>query len=146
MRRVVLAVAVIAAIVAPASQAPIVATSAGHDRHVTIPAAAPLAAPAASRASSRPARATGGPGRLRVVPGTNGPVGDGPISRYAVEVESTIRAKLAKKEKIPGFGHRVYKTMDPRAVHLRQLSKDLGKRSGQTHWVEMSERIEAVVK
>ena len=62
------------------------------------------------------------------------------------KVESTIREKLAKKEKIPGFGHRVYKTMDPRAVHLRQLSKDLGKRSGQTHWVEMSERIEALVK
>ena len=61
-------------------------------------------------------------------------------------VETTIREKLAKKEKIPGFGHRVYKTMDPRAVHLRQLSKDLGKRSGQTHWVEMSERIEALVK
>ena len=64
----------------------------------------------------------------------------------AEKVESTIREKLARKEKIPGFGHRVYKTMDPRAVHLRQLSKDLGKRSGQTHWVEMSERIEALVK
>jgi citrate synthase len=64
----------------------------------------------------------------------------------AEKVESTIRERLAKKEKIPGFGHRVYKTMDPRAVHLRQLSKDLGKRSGQSHWVEMSERIEAVVK
>ena len=62
------------------------------------------------------------------------------------KVESTIREKLAKKEKIPGFGHRVYKTMDPRAVHLRQLSKDLGKRSGQSHWVDMSERIEAIVK
>ncbi len=64
----------------------------------------------------------------------------------AEKVETTIRGKLANKEKIPGFGHRVYKTMDPRAVHLRQLSKDLGKRSGQTHWVEMSERIEALVK
>jgi citrate synthase len=62
------------------------------------------------------------------------------------KVEAAIREKLARKEKIPGFGHRVYKTMDPRAVHLRQLSKDLGKRSGQSHWVEMSERIEAVVK
>ncbi len=62
------------------------------------------------------------------------------------KVESAIREKLAKKEKIPGFGHRVYKTMDPRAVHLRQLSKDLGKRSGHSHWVEMSERIEALVK
>ena len=62
------------------------------------------------------------------------------------KVEATIRGKLAKKEKIPGFGHRVYHTMDPRAVHLRQLSKDLGKRSGQPQWAEMSERIEAVVK
>jgi citrate synthase len=62
------------------------------------------------------------------------------------KVEGAIREKLARKEKIPGFGHRVYKTMDPRAVHLRQLSKDLGKRSGQTHWVEMSERIESLVK
>jgi citrate synthase len=62
------------------------------------------------------------------------------------KVEATIREKLARKEKIPGFGHRVYRTMDPRAIHLRQLSKDLGKRSGQTHWVEMSERIEALVK
>jgi citrate synthase len=61
-------------------------------------------------------------------------------------VESAIRARLANKEKIPGFGHRVYRTMDPRAVHLRQLSKDLGKRSGQAQWVEMSERIEALVK
>ena len=62
------------------------------------------------------------------------------------KVEATIREKLARKEKIPGFGHRVYKTMDPRAIHLRQMSKDLGKRSGQSHWVEMSERIEALVK
>jgi len=62
------------------------------------------------------------------------------------KVETAIREKLAKKEKIPGFGHRVYKTMDPRAVHLRQLSKDLGKQSGQSHWVEMSERIETLVK
>jgi citrate synthase len=62
------------------------------------------------------------------------------------KVESTIRAKLARKEKIPGFGHRVYHTMDPRAIHLRQMSRDLGKRIGQPQWFEMSERIEALVK
>jgi citrate synthase len=62
------------------------------------------------------------------------------------KVEATIREKLARKQKIPGFGHRVYRTMDPRAIHLRQLSKDVGKKSGQSHWVEMSERIEALVK
>jgi len=61
-------------------------------------------------------------------------------------VESAIRAKLARKEKIPGFGHRVYHTMDPRAVHLRQMSRDLGKRIGQPQWYDMSERIEALVR
>ena len=64
----------------------------------------------------------------------------------ADRVESAVRAKLARKEKIPGFGHRVYHTMDPRAVHLRQMSRDLGRRVGQPHWYEMSERIEALVK
>jgi citrate synthase len=61
-------------------------------------------------------------------------------------IESTIKGKLARKEKIPGFGHRVYHTMDPRAVHLRQMSRDLGRRIGQPQWYEMSERIESVVK
>ena len=61
-------------------------------------------------------------------------------------VEHAIRAKLARKEKIPGFGHRVYRTEDPRATHLRQMSRDLGKRAGHTAWYEMSERIEALVK
>jgi citrate synthase len=61
-------------------------------------------------------------------------------------IEGTIKARLARKDKIPGFGHRVYRTMDPRAVHLRKMSRDLGRRSGQPHWYDMSERIEAVVK
>ena len=46
--------------------------------------------------------------------------------------------KLARKEKIPGFGHRVYHTEDPRATHLRQMSRDSGKRTGQPQWFEMS--------
>ncbi len=61
-------------------------------------------------------------------------------------VEDVVRAKLARKEKIPGFGHRVYHTEDPRATHLRQLSRDLGQRAGQPIWYEMSQRIEALVK
>src|SRR6186713_2161399 len=61
-------------------------------------------------------------------------------------VDAVIRGKLARKEKIPGFGHRVYKTEDPRATHLRQMSRDLGKRSGSTAWFDMSQRIEALVK
>ena len=61
-------------------------------------------------------------------------------------VDEVIRGKLARKEKIPGFGHRVYKTEDPRATHLRRMSRDLGKRSGNTAWFDMSQRIEALVK
>lgn len=61
-------------------------------------------------------------------------------------VDEVIRGKLARKEKIPGFGHRVYTTEDPRATHLRQMSRDLGKRAGNMAWFEMSQRIEALVK
>src|SRR6186713_334891 len=64
----------------------------------------------------------------------------------AERVDTVIRAKLARKEKIPGFGHRVYTTEDPRATHLRQMSRDLGKRAGNTAWFDMSQRIEALVK
>ena len=61
-------------------------------------------------------------------------------------IDEAIRAKLARKEKIPGFGHRVYRTEDPRATHLRQMSSDLGERAGNTRWFEMSQRIEQLVK
>jgi citrate synthase len=60
--------------------------------------------------------------------------------------EAVVRGKLARKEKISGFGHRVYHTEDPRATHLRRFSKTLGARSGEPQWFEMSERIEGVVK
>jgi len=61
-------------------------------------------------------------------------------------IDAFVRGKLARKEKIPGFGHRVYRTEDPRATHLRQMSHDLGARSGSTAWYDMSQRIEALVK
>jgi citrate synthase len=61
-------------------------------------------------------------------------------------IDDAIRGRLAKKIKIPGFGHRVYHTEDPRATHLRTMSKELGERAGNTRWFEMSQRIEAVVK
>jgi citrate synthase len=60
-------------------------------------------------------------------------------------VEEVIRGKLARKEKIPGFGHRVYRTEDPRATHLRRMSRELGQKAGKPRWFEMSERIERVV-
>jgi citrate synthase len=57
-----------------------------------------------------------------------------------------VRGMLAHKKKVPGFGHRVYHTEDPRATHLRVMSRDLGKSSGQPQWYEMSEKIEQFVK
>jgi citrate synthase len=62
------------------------------------------------------------------------------------KVEEIVRAKLARKEKIPGFGHRVYRTEDPRATHLRKMSEELCGRTGNTRWFEMSRKIEQVVK
>jgi citrate synthase len=57
-----------------------------------------------------------------------------------------VRGMLAQKKKVPGFGHRVYHTEDPRATHLRAMSRDLGASSGQGKWYEMSEKIEGFVK
>jgi citrate synthase len=50
------------------------------------------------------------------------------------------------KQKVPGFGHRVYKTFDPRATFLRKWSKQLGDAAGNTNWYEMSERLIPIVK
>jgi citrate synthase len=61
-------------------------------------------------------------------------------------VDEAIRGKLARKVKIPGFGHRVYRTEDPRATHLRKMSKELGERAGKPQWFAMSQQIEALVK
>jgi 2-methylcitrate synthase len=61
------------------------------------------------------------------------------------KIDEAIRSRLARKVKIPGFGHRVYRTEDPRATHLRRMSEELGKRAGKTGWFEMSRRIEQLV-
>ena len=61
------------------------------------------------------------------------------------KVDEAIRSRLARKVKIPGFGHRVYRTEDPRATHLRRMSKELGEKAGNTRWFEMSRRIETLV-
>jgi citrate synthase len=66
-------------------------------------------------------------------------------SRKADPVEY-VRSMLAQKKKISGFGHRVYHTEDPRATHLRKMSEDLCKSSGQPKWFEMSRKIEQFIK
>ncbi len=57
-----------------------------------------------------------------------------------------VRDLLAKKVKISGFGHRVYKTEDPRATHLRRMSKEMSAAAGNTKWYDMSEKVEAFVR
>ena len=61
-------------------------------------------------------------------------------------VDEVVRGMLARKEKVPGFGHRVYRTEDPRATHLRRMSREVGERVGNTRWFEISQRIEALMK
>lgn len=57
-----------------------------------------------------------------------------------------VKNLLNNKVKVSGFGHRVYKTEDPRATHLRRMSKDLGTAAGNAKWYEMSEKIEGYVR
>jgi len=57
-----------------------------------------------------------------------------------------VKSTLARKVKIPGFGHRVYRTEDPRATHLRVLSEELGKRTGHEKLYRLSAKMEATVK
>ncbi len=60
--------------------------------------------------------------------------------------EAWIKDALAAKKKVMGFGHAVYKTEDPRATHLRRLSRQLGEEAGETRFYAMSETIERVVR
>ena len=60
-------------------------------------------------------------------------------------VEAWVKDAFAKKKKIMGFGHRVYRTVDPRATHLVEMSRKLGERTGETKWYEMSRKMEEVV-
>ena len=61
------------------------------------------------------------------------------------KAEAYVRDRLERHEKVMGFGHAVYKTMDPRATVLKRLSKETGERHGDTSWYEISEAIERTV-
>jgi citrate synthase len=60
-------------------------------------------------------------------------------------VARAVREKLAAGEKIMGFGHRVYKTEDPRATHLRRMSRELAEGAGDDTYYRMSKEMEEVV-
>jgi citrate synthase len=56
-----------------------------------------------------------------------------------------VRARLADRQKVMGFGHRVYKTWDPRATVLREIAERLGKQFGETRWYDTSMRVQETV-
>ena len=62
------------------------------------------------------------------------------------DIEDWTRKALADKKLLMGFGHRVYKTEDPRATHLRRMSKELCAQAGQPWWFEWSSKMEEIVK
>jgi len=59
--------------------------------------------------------------------------------------EDYVKGLLMQKQRVMGFGHRVYKTEDPRAKHLKRLSRELGERQGNLKWYLISEKVEEVM-
>ena len=68
------------------------------------------------------------------------------IDKDGADPVEYIKGMLAQKKKVPGFGHRVYHTEDPRATHLRKMSHDLGQSSGEPKWFDSSNKIEQFIK
>jgi 2-methylcitrate synthase len=67
------------------------------------------------------------------------------IDKAGADPVEYVKGMLNARQKISGFGHRVYKTEDPRATHLRKMSEQLGKDAGQPKWYEMSRAIELYI-
>ena len=68
------------------------------------------------------------------------------IDKAGADPVEHVKAMLAEKKKVSGFGHRVYHTEDPRATHLRRMSEELGTADGNPKWYNMSRAIELYVK
>ncbi|MBC7928656.1 MAG: citrate synthase, partial [Bryobacteraceae bacterium] len=75
------------------------------------------------------------------------------VIRFLLQVDARtdaaveeVRNKLSNKIKMPGFGHRVYRTEDPRATHLRKLSEALGERTGHVDLYLASREVEKFIK
>jgi citrate synthase len=74
------------------------------------------------------------------------------VMRMLLKISDPQNAKnwitdaLARKDKIMGFGHRVYRTEDPRATHLRKFSEEMGQRTGQPQWYQISRTVEDFIK
>lgn len=57
-------------------------------------------------------------------------------------VDAWVHERLERKEKIMGFGHRVYRTGDSRVPAMRELARQLGERTGETFWLPVCEKLE----
>jgi citrate synthase len=64
----------------------------------------------------------------------------------AEDAVEKVKSGFEHKVKLPGFGHRVYKVLDPRAIHLKKMSEELGKRTGHTDLYEKSSRLEQTAR
>jgi len=62
------------------------------------------------------------------------------------QVRPYVEQALVNKVKIPGFGHRVYRADDPRAIQLRRISKEVGEANGDSHWYDLSEQVAAIME
>jgi citrate synthase len=62
------------------------------------------------------------------------------------KVDAWVETQLEQKKKIMGIGHRVYKVLDPRAPHLREMAIILSNQLGEPKWIRMSERIASIMK
>src|SRR5207248_6470797 len=66
--------------------------------------------------------------------------------KTADRAEAWLMDKLSNKAKIMGFGHRVYKTGDSRVPIMREIGRDLGKRTGKEQWIPICEELERVME
>jgi citrate synthase len=64
----------------------------------------------------------------------------------AAQADEWVRGALERGEKIMGFGHRVYRTLDPRAPILKDLAGELGSRAGDSKWLDISERVQVTMR
>jgi citrate synthase len=62
------------------------------------------------------------------------------------KVDAWVADALAQKKKIMGIGHRVYKVLDPRAPHLKDMAVKLSNQLGEPKWIQMSERIAQIMR
>ncbi len=67
------------------------------------------------------------------------------LSDIYSRVDAYVEDRLARKKKIMGIGHRVYKVLDPRAPHLKKMAQELTEELGEPKWINMSNRIAEIM-